>query len=57
MAEIINLSKIKRWKQLNQEEKMNRLWFFFKLLIVVSILNGILEMIKSYLTLTIYGMI
>ena len=42
---------IKRWKFKSDVEKMNTLWFWFRIFIIISVLNGVMDLIKNYFIL------
>ena len=47
--------RIKRWKKMSSEEKMNRLWLLFRLMIIVMIVNMVFELYKNYVLLSNIG--
>lgn len=44
----------KRWKYKNTEEKCNSLWFLFKILIIVSIIQGVLVIVQNSIVTVVY---
>ena len=43
--------RFKWWKNKSNEEKMNTLWFWFRLFILVSIFNASMEILKNLIIL------
>ena len=57
---VINASwtlRFKRWKKMTNEEKMNRLWFIFRLVIIFMGINAFFEIYKNYVLLQSLNML
>lgn len=46
----------KSWKRMNIEQKMNRLWFLFKAMMIILLIKGILDLVQLVGYIYYYGL-